>query len=229
LIVREIILDTETTGLDPQEGDRIVELGCVELVNRMPTGRQYQEYLNPERDVPDLATRIHGLTTEFLKDKPVFADVVDSFLEFVGDADLVAHNAEFDMRFVNCELENLGLDRITPTRVIDTLQMARSKYPGAQNSLDALCRRLGVDNSNRSLHGALLDAQLLAEVYLELTGGRQGGLELESGQITGRDGEHEKKVRAPRSFAPSEAELQKHKAFVNSLKNPIWESGGKKS
>ena len=225
--MREIILDTETTGLNPHEGDRIVELGCVELVNRMPTGRHFREYINPERDVPAQATRIHGLTTEFLKDKPVFAEVVEAFLEFVGDADLVAHNAEFDMRFVNCELENLGLEGIAPTRVIDTLQMARSKYPGAQNSLDALCRRLGIDNSNRSLHGALLDAQLLAEVYLELTGGRQGGLGLETGRANKRREDRDKKARPLRSFAPSESELRAHKDFLNSLKNPIWQSRAK--
>lgn len=228
-MVREIILDTETTGLSPQEGDRIVELGCVELINRMPTGRHFRKYINPERDVPAQATRIHGLTAEFLKDKPVFAEVVEDFLEFVGGADLVAHNAEFDMRFVNWELENLGRDPIAPTRVIDTLQMARSKYPGAQNSLDALCRRLGIDNSNRSLHGALLDAQLLAEVYLELTGGRQGGFELETNQTDRRREIRDKKARPLRSFAPSESELRTHKDFLKSLKNPIWESGTKGS
>ena len=225
--MREIILDTETTGLNPHEGDRIVELGCVELINRMPTGRHFRKYINPERDVPAQATRIHGLTTEFLKDKPVFAEVVEAFLEFVGDADLVAHNAEFDMRFVNCELENLGLEGIAPTRVIDTLQIARSKYPGAQNSLDALCRRLGIDNSNRSLHGALLDAQLLAEVYLELTGGRQGGLELETGRANKRREDRDKKARPLRSFAPSESELRAHKDFLKTLKNPIWQSRAK--
>lgn len=227
--MREIILDTETTGLNPNEEDRIVELGCVEVINRMPTGRHFQKYINPERDVPAQATRIHGLTTEFLKDKPVFEAVVDDFLEFVGEADLVAHNAEFDMRFINWELENLGRDAIAPTRVIDTLQIARSKYPGAQNSLDALCRRLGIDNSNRSLHGALLDARLLAEVYLELTGGRQGGLELESGQTDGRPEDRDKKARPFRSFTPSESELQAHKDFLKSLKNPIWESRAKGS
>ena len=178
--MREIIFDTETTGLDPETGDRIVELGCVELINRMPTGRHYQGYINPERDVPSQAARIHGLTTEFLKDKPIFADVVRTFLEFIGDADLVAHNAEFDMKFLNWELVNLGMAAVEQSRVVDTLQIARSKFPGAQNNLDALCRRFAINNSNRSLHGALLDAQLLAEVYLELTGGRQRGLELDS-------------------------------------------------
>ena len=225
--MREIILDTETTGLNPQDGDRIVELGCVEVINRMPTGRHFREYINPERDVPAQATRIHGLTTDFLQDKPTFAEIVEDFLEFIGEDDLVAHNADFDMRFVNWELENLGLDLVAPARVVDTLQIARSKYPGAQNNLDALCRRLGIDNSNRSLHGALLDAQLLAEVYLELTGGRQGGLELESGHTHQGHKEGVKKPRPDRSFAPTEAELQAHEEFLKTLQDPIWNSRAK--
>ena len=222
--MREIIFDTETTGLDPETGDRIVELGCVELINRMPTGRYYQGYINPERDVPSQAARIHGLTTEFLKDKPIFADVVRTFLDFIGDADLVAHNAEFDMKFLNWELVNLGMAAVEQSRVVDTLQIARSKFPGAQNNLDALCRRFAINNSNRSLHGALLDAQLLAEVYLELTGGRQRGLELDSRPSTQAPSAHQIKERPQRSFVPAEAELEAHREFLKELNDPIWES-----
>jgi len=174
--MREIVLDTETTGMDPFEGDRIVEIGCVELENHLPTGNHYHVYINPERDVPAEVVAVHGLTEEFLKDKPVFAEVYPDFLEFIGDAKLVIHNAAFDMKFINHHLTEMGAAAIPSPRVIDSLTMARQKFPGSPASLDALCKRFQVDNSSRTLHGALLDSEILAEVYLELLGGRQTGL-----------------------------------------------------
>jgi DNA polymerase-3 subunit epsilon len=228
---REIVLDTETTGIDPDKGDRVVEIGCVELVNHVPTGPEGHKrwYINPERLVPAEATAVHGLTDAFLSDKPVFAEVVGEFLDFVGDADLVIHNAQFDVRFLNAELARLGIPAIDHGRtVVDTLAIARRKFPGAQASLDALCKRFGVDNSGRMLHGALLDAQLLAEVYLELLGGRQRGLGLVAeagggdGGATGGPVRRERPYRAPRPHAPSEAELAAHAELVAKLKSPLW-------
>ena len=174
--MREIVLDTETTGLDPASGHRIVEIGCVELLNAIPTGEFFHAYLDPERDIPEEAFRVHGLSAEFLADKPVFAKVVADFLKFTGSAKIVAHNAEFDMRFLNAELALLRIEPIASDRVIDTLTLARRKFPGVANSLDALCARYGIDTSRRTKHGALLDAGILAEVYAELTGGRQAAL-----------------------------------------------------
>jgi DNA polymerase-3 subunit epsilon len=174
---REIVLDTETTGLSPVMGDRIVEIGCVELINHMPTGRHFHVYLNPERDVPDEAFRVHGLSTEFLRDKPLFGAEADAFLEFIGDGTLVIHNAPFDMGFLNFELEKVGKRSLT-NEVIDTVMVARERHPGARVSLDALCKHYGIDNSKRVLHGALLDSEILADVYLELIGGRQVALAL---------------------------------------------------
>lgn len=179
-MVREIILDTETTGLDPATGDRIVEIGAVELLNHLPTGRTFHVYINPERDMPREAEAVHGLSSAFLKDKPVFSAIVQGFLDFIADAVLIIHNASFDMAFINAELGFLRMPAIPPERVIDTLHIARQKHPGAANSLDALCRRYGIDNSKRTRHGALLDSELLAEVYLELIGGRQTALILEA-------------------------------------------------
>ena len=176
--MREIVLDTETTGFDPDEGDRIVEIGALELMGHMPTGRTFHEYLDPEREVSPGAVEVHGLTNEFLAGKPKFAQVARSFLDFVGDAKLVIHNAAFDIKFLDAELGWSGHPLLTMERAIDTLQMARRKFPGSPASLDALCRRFGVDNSGREKHGALLDSELLAEVYLELIGGRQPGLVL---------------------------------------------------
>lgn len=178
--MREIVLDTETTGLKPEEGHRIVELGAVELFNKMPTGNSFHRYFNPQRDMPKEAEAVHGLSTDFLKDKPLFKASVDEFLAFAGDAPLVIHNAAFDMKFINSEFKTLNLPAIPWDRVIDTLQLARVKFPAGPNSLDALCRRFGVDNSSRVRHGALLDAELLAEVYLELVGGRQTNLGLQA-------------------------------------------------
>ncbi|NNE78788.1 MAG: DNA polymerase III subunit epsilon [Silicimonas sp.] len=178
--MREIVLDTETTGLDPETGDRIVEIGAVELFGHMPTGRTYHQYVNPERDVPEGAVQVHGLTFDFLRDKPVFKDVAEAFLDFIGDAKLVIHNAAFDMKFINAELRWQKIQTLPFDRAIDTLEIARKKFPGSPASLDALCRRYGIDNSARTLHGALLDSEILAEVYLELIGGRQPDLVLAS-------------------------------------------------
>jgi DNA polymerase-3 subunit epsilon len=169
--MREIVLDTETTGMDPFEGDRIIEIGCVELVNQIPTGNTYHQYINPERDVPPDAVAVHGLTEEFLADKPVFSQIYTDFMAFVSGAKLVIHNAEFDMKFINAELKQVGHEVIPMKNVVDTLALARRKFPGSPASLDALCRRFNIDNAHRDLHGALLDAELLAEVYLELMGG----------------------------------------------------------
>ena len=181
--MREIVLDTETTGLSPDNGDRIVEIGCVELINHVPTNNTYQVYLNPEKDMDPGAEKVHWLTNEFLLDKPNFIEIDDSFLEFIGDSNLIAHNADFDINFLNSELVRAKKDKINNDRVVDTLKIARSKFPGARNSLDALCKRFFVDNSNRSLHGALLDSELLAEVYLELVGGKEPDLELSTNTI----------------------------------------------
>lgn len=181
--MREIVLDTETTGLSPDNGDRIVEIGCVELINHVPTNNTYQVYLNPEKDMDPGAEKVHGLTNEFLLDKPKFIEIADSFLDFIGDSNLIAHNADFDINFLNSELVRAKKDKINNDRVVDTLKIARSKFPGARNSLDALCKRFFVDNSNRSLHGALLDSELLAEVYLELVGGKEPDLELSTNTV----------------------------------------------
>ena len=181
--MREIVLDTETTGLSPDNGDRIVEIGCVELINHVPTSNTYQVYLNPEKDMDPGAEKVHGLTNEFLLDKPKFREIADSFLDFIGDSNLIAHNADFDSNFLNSELVRAKKDKINNDRVVDTLKIARNKFPGARNSLDALCKRFFVDNSNRSLHGALLDSELLAEVYLELVGGKEPDLELSTNTL----------------------------------------------
>jgi DNA polymerase-3 subunit epsilon len=222
--MREIVFDTETTGFDPAEGDRVVEIGCVELENLVPTGRTYHVYINPERDVPQAAFEVHGLGTDFLKDHPVFAEIVGDFLDFVGDATLVAHNAEFDMRFINAELATLGFPAIGNDRVIDTLAIARQKFPGSPATLDALCKRFGVDNAARTKHGALLDSELLAEVYLELKGGRQVGLALVSDAETGAVSRPTAKrvARDPRPHAPLPEELAAHDAFLDTLSDPIW-------
>ncbi len=223
-LLREIVLDTETTGLDPLQGHRIVEIGCVELFNHISTGKVFHAYLNPERDVPAEATIIHGITDAFLADKPVFSEQVDEFLTFIGNAPLVIHNAGFDMNFINAELTRCGYQRLPSARAIDTVLMARKKFPGAPASLDALCKRFSVDLSSRKLHGALLDAQLLAEVYLELRGGRQPDLAIGAAEITleslveSRTREH----RPPRPHAPSTEESVAHETFLASLKDPLW-------
>ncbi len=221
--MREIVLDTETTGLDPNAGHRVVEIACIELVNRVPTGRSYQTYLNPERDMPEEAFRVHGLSIEFLEKHPTFAAEVNRFLEFIGDAGFVIHNAEFDLKFLNWELANIGRDGLSGHGVVDTVLLARKKFPGAPASLDALCRRFGVDNSARTVHGALLDAELLADVYLELTGGRQPGLGFASAaQDATQRAARPREQRPPRPHAASEQELAAHAAFVAGLKDPVW-------
>jgi DNA polymerase-3 subunit epsilon len=223
--MREIILDTETTGLDALNGDRLVELGCVETFNHIATGKVLHKYINPERDMPAEAEAVHGLSAAFLSDKPVFAEVVGEFLDFIGDSTLVIHNATFDMGFLNAELARLGMPKLT-NPVIDTVKIARRRFPGAAASLDALCRRFEIDNSNRTLHGALLDAQLLAEVYLELMGGRQPDLVLAGGpasQATDSGPVVIKRVaRPPRPHAPTAEELAAHEAFIKGFKSPLW-------
>ena len=225
--MREIALDTETTGLDPKSGDRIVEIGCVEMMGHMATGRSFQVYINPERDMPDGAFRVHGLSSEFLSDKPVFADVVDDFLAFLEDSPLVIHNATFDLGFINAELERVGHAPIQLARTTDTIEIARRKFPGSPANLDALCKRFGINLAGRELHGALLDARLLADVYLELVGGREPGLALSKASATAaeRRGEAETRSRREaRPHAPSADELARHKAFLEKITDPLWSS-----
>lgn len=227
---REIVLDTETTGLSPLKGDRLVEIGCVEIVNLLPTGNVFHRYINPERDVPAEASRVHGLTNDFLADKPVFAVEVDGFLEFIGEAPLVIHNAPFDMGFVNAELTRCGFRNLPMARAVDTLPMARKKFPGAPASLDALCKRFGVDLSSRDFHGALLDARLLADVYLELMGGRQPDLVVtkSAGAIAAlapvEATAAQPSFRAARTHQPSPEEMVAHEAWLAKIKNPLWKS-----
>lgn len=225
--MREIIFDTETTGLSPAGGDRLVEIGCVEMVNRVETGRTYHAYFNPERPMPSEAEAVHGLSNIFLSDKPLFSHKVAELLEFVGDAPLIAHNATFDFGFLNHELQRCSMDPICLSRMICTLVLARSRHPGAKHSLDALCTRFGVDRSHRVKHGALLDAQLLAQVYVELTGGRQIGLTLVGDVVetdaTSGSAAAERPFRAPRPHFPSDAERERHRRFIAALANPLWE------
>lgn len=224
--MREIVLDTETTGLDPYSGHRIVEIGCVELINHVRTGNYFHTYLNPERDMPMEAERVHGLSIEFLKDKPKFAEVAGAFLEFLGDSTLVIHNAAFDMKFINAELSVAGKREVDFDRAIDTVLMARQKYPGQPASLDALCKRFNIDLAARTKHGALLDSELLADVYLELLGGRQSslGLTAQAGEaaadcelsFTGHSNIPE------RHFPPSLDELAAHELMLQKIKNAVW-------
>jgi DNA polymerase III subunit epsilon len=225
--VREIVFDTETTGLNPLTGDRVVEIGCVEIFNRVETGRHFHAYFNPERDMPFEAQEVHGLTNLFLSDKPRFGDKADELLEFIEDSPLVAHNAGFDFTFLNFELERCGRQAVGMHRMVDTLTLARTRHPGAKHSLDALCVRFGIDRSHRVKHGALLDAQLLAQVYVELTGGRQIGLGLvaEAGTIAVSQSSHPVTIREPRPARPHFAaaeELERHRAFIAKLVNPLW-------
>ncbi|SHJ04074.1 DNA polymerase III subunit epsilon [Wenxinia saemankumensis] len=230
--MREIVLDTETTGFEPEQGDRIVEIGAVELLNHVPTGRTYHQYINPKRSMPQGAFEIHGLGDEFLADKPVFEEIGQAFLDFVGDARLVIHNAAFDMKFLNAELGWCNLPRLPDDRAIDTLLIARRRFPGAPASLDALCRRLGIDNSSRTLHGALLDSEILADVYLELIGGRQPDLVLAGPARSSGEGETGGAWRpGPRPRAlPSrvtDEEAAAHAAFVERLGDgAVWRSFG---
>jgi DNA polymerase III subunit epsilon len=222
--MREIVLDTETTGLDPAAGHRIVEIGCIELLNHVPTGMTFHRLINPDRSMPTAAFEVHGLSDELLAKQPRFAKVADDFLEFIADSPLVIHNAAFDLGFVNAELAKCGLPPLADTRAVDTVSMARRKYPGAPASLDALCRRFAIDLGGRAKHGALVDAELLAAVYLELLGGRQPGLGfgLEANAV--RHTERRREARPARSFAPTADERAAHAAFVATLADPIWES-----
>ncbi|MFA5593010.1 MAG: DNA polymerase III subunit epsilon [Micavibrio sp.] len=220
--MREIVLDTETTGMDPAKGDKLVEIGCVELENHLPTGKHYHIYINPERDIPAEATAVHGITNDFVKDKPTFGEIVGGFMDFIGDAKLVIHNAEFDVKFLNAELKTFGFPSLDPRRVFDTLRLAREKFPGSPANLDALCRRFGIDNSSRTFHGALLDSQLLAEVYLELLGGRQRGLDIAvddgaEGLFGGPSGGPERPYREPRAFPASAEELAAHEELMKAI------------
>ncbi len=224
--MREIVFDTETTGLSFAGGDRMVEIGCVEMVNRVETGRTFHAYYHPERDMPVEAFNVHGLSQAFLSDKPRFGDAVEALLDFVGDAPMIAHNAAFDFSFLNGELTKSGRQIIHLKRMVDTLQIARSRHPGAKHSLDALCSRFGIDRSHRVLHGALLDAQLLAQVYVELMGGRQIGLGLISDAVSSAStpivAQTPRVVRPPRVFVASDGDLAAHAAFMKGIKDPIW-------
>ena len=221
--MREIVLDTETTGLDPASGHRVVEVACLELINHIPSGRTFQRYLNPDRDMPEDAYAVHGLTSTFLADKPRFGDIVAELLAFIDGAPLVIHNAEFDMRFLNAELARIEQAQLASHQAVDTLQIARRKFPGSPASLDALCKRFNIDNSARELHGALLDAELLAEVYLELIGGRQAGFDLVQAEARAAAAAVQSQARAPRVIdAPSADELAAHAALLERLKQPLW-------
>ncbi|WP_315781038.1 MULTISPECIES: DNA polymerase III subunit epsilon [unclassified Bradyrhizobium] len=225
--MREIVLDTETTGLDALRGDRLVEIGCVEIINRMPTGQVFHRYINPERDMPAEAFAVHGLSSEFLADKPLFHEVVEDFLAFIGDAPLVIHNASFDIGFINAELDRVKRAAIPRDRLVDTLLLARRKHPGVSNRLDDLCSRYAIDNSRRTKHGALLDAELLAEVYVDLVGARQSQLILtqDTQEIrVGTAGDTPRRQRdVPLAPRVTDAEREAHRAFIATLGDkPIW-------
>ncbi|NCB49365.1 MAG: DNA polymerase III subunit epsilon [Alphaproteobacteria bacterium] len=227
--MREIVFDTETTGLNPQAGDKIVEIGALELIDHLPTGRTYQVYLNPEMIIPEEVIKVHGITNEFVADKKTFKEEVDSFLDFIGtDSYLIAHNASFDMNFLNTELQNINKPPLSQERVIDTLVLARKRFPGSRVSLDVLCKKFGVDSSARTVHGALLDSQLLAEVYLELIGGKEPLFKLKENQKK-QHKEEKKIVRSTfktdkpwKVIAASSEEIALHETFVKKLKNPLW-------
>ena len=227
--MREIVFDTETTGLDPKTGDRLVEIGCIELINRVPSGASYHAYFNPERDMPAEAEAVHGLSSAFLSDKPLFRDKAAELIEFLQDSPLVAHNAGFDFGFLNTELALCSMEEVCLTRMVDTVAIARRKHPGAKLSLDALCTRYGVDRSHRVKHGALLDAELLAQVYVELTGGRQIGLGLSEDSAAEKTvvalpqaEQRQREFRAPRPHSASAEELARHREFIGRMENPIW-------
>ena len=229
--MREIIFDTETTGLDPATGDRLVEIGCIELINRVPSGRTFHAYYCPQRPMPAAAEAVHGLSERFLSDKPLFAHGVDELLEFLGDCPLVAHNAKFDFGFLNHELRLCGRVEVSMERMVDTVAIARQLHPGAKHSLDALCTRYGIDRSHRIKHGALLDAELLAQLYIELTGGRQIGLTLGTAELKAEIRAEPARASAVRPVRParphraSAEELERHAAFIATLDKPLWNEG----
>ena len=229
--MREIVLDTETTGLSPLEGHRIIEIGALEMINHVPTGKTFHIYINPEREIEADAIAVHGITNERLANEPVFADIIDDFINFIGDSKLVIHNAPFDMGFINAEFEKCGRPALPQDRAIDTLVIARRKFPGGQASLDALCRKFGIDNSHRDLHGAMVDTDLLADVYIELLGGKQPGLSLTADdqakaqmETPGTIPQAGKTHRAARSFPPSADEIKAHQDFVDGLNDPLWKT-----
>ena len=219
--MREVVLDTETTGLNPRQGDRVVEIGCIEMIDGIASGQRFHTYLNPERDMPPGAFAVHGLSRDFLADKPLFAAVAEEFLAFVGEAKLVIHNAPFDIGFLNAELERVGRPGLSLDQAIDTVLLARQALPGAQANLDALCKRFGIDNTNRTLHGALKDADLLARVYVELTGGRQAGLDLAT-VATAQVAMSQRTTRPARPHAPSAEETEAHSLFLKKIPTPVW-------
>jgi len=225
--MREIIFDTETTGLHPDTGDRLVEIGCIEMMNRVATGQTFHAFFNPQRSMPAEAEAIHGLSEKFLSDKPLFVELAADLLEFLGDSPLVAHNASFDFGFLNAELRLCDMPQVSLDRMIDTIALAKVRHPGAKLTLDALCSRYGIDRSHRTLHGALLDAELLAQVYVELKGGRQIGLALVAEAAD--EGDHamaapkrKRHYREPRAHRASEQELAAHARFLETIKSPLW-------
>lgn len=222
-MIRAVLFDTETTGLDPLNGDRILEIAALELVNDLPTGRHFHRVIDPERDIPEEASRVHGFTSADVAGKPRFGEIVDELLDFLGDGPLVAHNAPFDFGFLDAELGRVGRPRLDTARMVDTLALAKQRFPGMPNSLDALCRRFSIDLSARTTHNALLDCRLLAEVYVELTGGRQRGLSLAAEEAVAQVAVYTLEgTRTPRPIVPTEAELAAHAAFVARLKDPVW-------
>jgi DNA polymerase III subunit epsilon len=228
--IREVVFDTETTGFDPMSGDRLVEIGCVELIDGVPTGKTYHQLVNPERDIPAGAMAVHGITNEQAAKAPLFGAVVEAFLAFIGDDPLVAHNAEFDFKFINWELKLIDRTPLNPARMIDTLAMAKKLYPGGRNSLDALASRLNVDATARTKHGALIDSFILADVYLEMRGGKQRGFNLAATAITAEPAfeadttdNEDRPFRTPRPYSLSPQELEAHSAFIAKLKDPIWD------
>lgn len=236
-MVREIVFDTETTGFNPGDGHRLVEIGAVELINHLPTGRTYHQYINPEREVPEAAYKVHGLDLNFLKDYPTFDKVANEFLEFIGDDVLVAHNAQFDVNFIDFELKAIGKKTLNKDKVIDTLEIAKNKFPGARNNLDALCKRFNIDNSNRTYHGALLDSELLADVYLELLGGREPGLLLDKEEKNIRQVQNlftseikiERNFKEARKFELDKLDYENHLKFLERIKDNIWNKEEKKA
>ncbi|AHX03622.1 DNA polymerase III, epsilon subunit [Ehrlichia chaffeensis str. Heartland] len=224
--VREVVLDTETTGLDPDGGDRVIEIGCVELIDRVFTGKVFHEYINPERDIPYYATKIHGITIDMLKDKPKFSEIADKFLEFIDNGILVIHNAGFDIKFIKMELDRINKSYNSDFQVVDTLVLARKKFPGVSSTLDALCRRFNISLQDRKFHGALLDATLLGKVYVQLMGGLQRSLEFSYNNNVSSASNIDKRCEnlciEPRIYEVSEEEIKKHKMLLEKIKNPIW-------
>ncbi|MDN5248166.1 PREDICTED: DNA polymerase III subunit epsilon-like [Rhagoletis zephyria] len=224
-MIREIILDTETTGLNAESGHRIIEIGCVELINRIPTGKVFHQYINPERDIPYHSFKVHGISEEFVQDKPLFSEVVSEFLNFIADDILIIHNATFDIKFLNMELDKVNAEPISFERVVDTLQLARKKFAGSPASLDALCKRFDISLEDRELHGALVDAHLLAKVYVELTGGLQTHLfenKNEQGSESASKRDHKTHNLTCREYQPSSEEIDAHQELLKQIKNPLW-------